>query len=76
MVEEEQKYIKKFCIRIDAQWWIKGHSEVEAIQHLIKVIYRDKFLDEHSPYIRCVDEKAIEDEDPVTQARIESEVSK
>ena len=58
-MEENEKYKKMFLIRIDAQWWIKGRSEVEAIQHLVKVIYRDKFLDEHHPAFRCIEEKAI-----------------
>ena len=59
-MEKSEKYKKKFLIRMDAQWWIEGYSDVDAIQHLVKVIYRDKFLDEHHPAFRCIGEKAIE----------------
>ena len=59
MVGVEEKHKRKFLIRMDAQWWIEGYSEVEAIQHLVKTIYRDKFLDEYHQAFRCIEEKAI-----------------
>ena len=51
---------RMFLIRLNAQWWIKSHSEPEAIEHLVKVIYKDKFLDKHHPAFQCV---AIRDVD-------------
>ena len=57
---ENEKHKKRFLIRLDVQWWIEGYSNVDAIQHLVNVIYRDKFLNEHHPAFRCIGEKAIE----------------
>jgi len=51
---------RMFLIRLNAQWWVKHFSEQEAIEHLVKAIYKDKFLDKHDPAFQCV---AIRDVD-------------
>ena len=54
---------RMFLIQLNAQWWIKSYSETEAIEHLVKVIYRDKFLDKHHPAFQCIGIRDVDEFD-------------
>ncbi|MCK4260093.1 MAG: hypothetical protein KAX49_14030 [Halanaerobiales bacterium] len=60
-MEVKEEKDRLFLIRMRDEWWIKARSENEAVLHLVNVICRDRFLDEHHPAFQCVSIRSVDE---------------